>query len=94
MPKVTFVTSEGTTTVEAEAGKSILTAAQNNDVPLRHACGGNGCCTTCMVEVKENQENLNDMTEAEKQMMLPDEGNIRLGCQAKVTGDVTVEVVM
>ncbi len=94
MAKITFITHDGEKVVEAEEGKKLLSIAQNNDVDLRHACGGNGTCTTCMIEVKENIENLGPMTEAEKQMMLPEDGSTRLGCQARVKGDVTVELVM
>jgi len=95
MPKVTFITSDDkSTTIEAKEGQNLLSIAEENDIPMRGACGGNGTCGTCMVEVEKNKENLSAMTEEEKQMMLPEDGSSRLGCKAEVEGDVTVRLLM
>jgi ferredoxin len=95
MLKVTFHDSTGAThEVETKAGKNLLDIAQENNVPMRSACGGNGTCTSCMVEVKDHKNHLSMLSQSEKEMCLPEDGTTRLGCQAKVIDDVTVEIVM
>ncbi len=94
MPKVTFLPMN--TVCEAKAGESILDVAIQNDVPLQHACGGFCACTTCHVIVVEGAQNLAPMEEAEEERIEHADGvglQSRLGCQAQVRGDVTVQVV-
>lgn len=93
MPKVTFLPMNES--YEAQPGESILDVAINNDVPMMHACGGFCACTTCHVEVKAGGEKLSDMEEDEEERIGGVAGltlQSRLGCQAKVHGDVTVEI--
>jgi 2Fe-2S ferredoxin len=80
-----------------EHGKegSLLDIALNYGIDLQHACGGNCACTTCHVIVKQGEENLTDMDEDEEdRIYLADNLTLhsRLGCQAVVKGDVTVEI--
>ena len=80
-----------------EHGKegSLLDIAINYGIDLQHACGGNCACTTCHVIVKQGEENLTDMDEDEEdRIYLADNLTLhsRLGCQAVVKGDVTVEI--
>jgi ferredoxin, 2Fe-2S len=93
MPKVTFLPRN--ITVEAREGESILDVALNHDVPLAHACGGFCACTTCHVIVREGDKLLSELEEDEEER-LDRATNVtlhsRLGCQAKVHGNVTVEV--
>lgn len=93
MPKVTFLPDN--ITVEVEEGSSILGAALDNDIQLEHNCGGFCACTTCHIIVKTGQENLSEVEEDEEDMLDNAEGltlSSRLGCQARVTGDVVVEI--
>ncbi|HVG22345.1 MAG TPA: 2Fe-2S iron-sulfur cluster-binding protein [Blastocatellia bacterium] len=104
--KVTFLTKgEEPVTVEYEAGVtpyhehgkegSLLDIALNYGVDLQHACGGNCACTTCHVIVKEGEENLTAMDDDEDDRLYMADGltlHSRLGCQAVVKGDVTVEI--
>jgi 2Fe-2S ferredoxin len=93
MPKITFLPMNQT--VEAKEGESILEVAVANDIPLQHACGGFCACTTCHVIVKEGDSNLSEMEEDEEERLDRAAGvtlKSRLGCQAKVNGDVTVEI--
>jgi len=74
---------------------SFLDIALNNHIDLEHACGGNCACTTCHVIVKEGEENLSEMQEDEEDRLYLADGltlHSRLGCQAVVKGDVTVEI--
>lgn len=94
MPKVTF--SSVDQTCEADDGESLLDVALNHDVPIMHACGGFCACTTCHVIVKEGAAHLSEIDEDEAERMETLDGRTaqsRLGCQAKVHGDVTVEIV-
>ena len=107
MPKVTFIKDGKKTTVEFESGKmpyehhglpeSFLDVAMNHGIPLEHACGGSCACTTCHLIVREGMQNLSDMEDAEADRL--DTAwdlttTSRLGCQAVVKGDVTVEFPM
>jgi len=103
--RITFL-PEGKT-VEFENGKlpyldhgkpqSILDIAQNFNIFLDHACGGNCACTTCHVWVKKGNECLSEMDddEADRLDMAADlQLNSRLGCQVVVEkpGEVVVEI--
>ncbi len=80
-----------------EHGKegSLLDIAINHRIELQHACGGNCACTTCHIIVKAGEENLSEMEEDEEDRLYMADGltlHSRLGCQAVVRGDVTVEI--
>jgi ferredoxin, 2Fe-2S len=103
VPKVTFANTGQT--VEFEQGKlpydehgkpeSILDVALNFGIQLEHACGGSCACTTCHVIVKAGDDNLSEADDDEMDRLDMAPGltlHSRLGCQAVVTGDVTVEI--
>lgn len=93
MPKVTYLPVNQT--FEAKEGDTILDVAMFNDVPLQHACGGFCACTTCHVVVKSGEANLSPMEEMEEERLEYATGvtlHSRLGCQAKIRGDVVVEI--
>ena len=103
VPKVTFANTGQT--VEFESGKlpydehgkpeSILDVALNFGIQLEHACGGSCACTTCHVIVKSGDGNLSPADEDEEDRVEMAPGltlRSRLGCQAVVKGDVTVEI--
>lgn len=93
MPKITFHYASQVKTVEALNGESILKVAIDYAVPMEHACGGNGFCTTCMCQVKSGMEHCSTRNDREENMGITKDP-YRLGCQTRVqgTGDVTVEV--
>jgi len=101
--KVTFLPSNVVVEVDEDAypygddGKpgSILDVAIAAGVDLDHNCGGHCACTTCHVIVRAGGENLSPMQEDEEDRLdiAPGlEPTSRLGCQAVVRGDVTVEI--
>ena len=93
MPKVTFMPTNQV--CEARVGESILDVALNHDVPIQHACGGFCACTTCHIEVKDGLPHLSEIEEEEAdrlEIVSPQTLNSRLSCQARVHGDVTVEI--
>ena len=92
-------------TVEFESGKlpydehgkpeSLLDVAINFGIQLEHACGGKCACTTCHVIVKAGDDNLSPAEDDELDRIEMAPGltlHSRLGCQAVVKGDVTVEI--
>ncbi len=92
--KVTFMPLGRT--VEARDGDSILDTALLHDIPLMHACGGFCACTTCHVLVESGAQNLTPMEEEEDDRIDAADGvteRSRLGCQAKIKGDVTVQIM-
>ena len=91
MPKVTFLYGGKEHAVEAQVGDSILKIALDSGIPMEHACGGNGFCTTCMSTVKEGMQNLSPRNDREENMGVTSDP-YRLSCQSRVQGDVTVEV--
>ncbi len=90
---VTFVNVNRT--VEANDGDTLLEVSLVHDIPLMHACGGFGACTTCHLKIKEGAGHVSSMEDEEADRVETAEGNdptSRLGCQAKVHGPVTVEI--
>lgn len=94
MPRVTFIHPEGKSG-EVPANVTLLEAAERLGFPLTHDCGGNASCTTCRVEVQVGGESLSEI-DFEEQDLLDREALSqpwhRLGCQARVMGDVMVRV--
>ena len=88
MPRVTFI-DEGKS-AEFPAGKTLLGCALEMDVRISHVCGGDGACGTCRIAVIEGWDSLTPPTpdETYKELDPPH----RLGCQAKLMGDVVVRV--
>jgi len=101
--KVTFLPLNKTVEVDdekyplADHGRpgSLLDVALASDIHLEHNCGGSCACTTCHVIVKDGADNLSEMEADEEDRLDMAEGltiRSRLGCQAVVRGDVTVEI--
>ncbi len=92
MPKITFLISGQKKEVETAPGQTILQIALDSGIPMEHACGGNGFCTTCMCKVRDGMQNLSPRNDREENMGVVDDPD-RLSCQTTVEGDVTVEVI-
>lgn len=92
MPQVHFHYNGQVKTVEAQNGQAILQIALDAGIPMEHACGGNGFCTTCMCKVKDGMTNLSPRNDREENMGVTEDPD-RLSCQSQVLGDVTVEVI-
>lgn len=99
MPKVTFLKNRCQpvdVTIDVAAGTTLLKVAQDNKVPLGHACGGVCACSTCHVYVRRGFESLDEMEEGESDILDKAFGvslASRLGCQTKVAdADLVVEI--
>ena len=99
MPKMTFVSPDGTVRKEVEApvGLSVLEIAHRNDIDLEGACEGSLACSTCHVVVDPKwYEELDEPSEEEEDMLDLAFGlthTSRLGCQIKMTEDLDGLVV-
>lgn len=94
MAKVTFIDADKTEKqVTIHEGHTILRAARQGHVALRHKCGGNASCTTCKVIISDqtgisepNQKEINRLGEADI------EKGLRLSCQTAVYGTVEANI--
>jgi len=94
MPKITAETAAGQLAFEAEAGRKLVLAIEDNGVDILHRCGGNAKCTTCRVEVLAGDPG--EMGEAERNRLAMETGlaeNVRLSCQIRVQDDLRVQVL-
>ncbi len=94
MPRVSFLHPEGRSG-EVEPNLTLLEAAKALGFELNHDCGGNASCTTCRVEVQMGEDNLSEIDFDEQDLLDREalsEPWHRLGCQARVLGDVVVRV--
>jgi len=80
-------------TIAANPAQTLLEQTLAAGIPHAHACGGNAACSTCRIMVLEGSEHCRLMTGAEKALAkrldLP--VHIRLACQTRITGDVTIQ---
>ena len=93
MPRVRFL-KEGVE-VEVAAGTTILAAAKKIHAPQGERCGAVCACSTCHVYVVEGFANTSDIEDEEFDILdkaFDVRSTSRLGCQAKITGDIAVEI--
>jgi uncharacterized 2Fe-2S/4Fe-4S cluster protein (DUF4445 family) len=82
---VTFLPDK--TTLEAEAGESLLELANRGKIHINASCGGEGVCGRCVVELRSGT------LEATPGLYLTEEDfqrGIRLACRAKINGPATI----
>jgi ferredoxin len=93
MPKITAETATGQVAFEAEEGRKLVLALEDNGVDILHRCGGNARCTTCRVEILSGDPG--EIGDAEK-AILATKGDLtdhtRLSCQVRIMDDLHVEV--
>jgi len=93
MPKVRFVGMG--LEVEVPDGTTILEAAKRAGAPEGDRCGGVCACSTCHVYVVEGFDRTDEIEDEEFDILdkaIDVRPSSRLGCQAKIRGDVTVEI--
>jgi 2Fe-2S ferredoxin len=81
--------------VDVETGTTILAAAKKIGAPQGDRCGGVCACSTCHVYVTSGFSSTSDIEDEEFDILdkaFDVRSTSRLGCQAKVTGDVSVEI--
>jgi ferredoxin, 2Fe-2S len=94
MPKVTYITFDGTPyTVEAAIGTNLMSAATDNGVPgIDGDCGGNCACATCHIYVEAPwSAKTGQRTQVENDMLNFSAGlrdASRLACQITMTAEL------
>jgi 2Fe-2S ferredoxin len=95
MPKVKILPLE--LEIEAEDGATIMEAAHERGLYWPTTCGGQGICTSCACSIEAGEANLEPIGRGELKTMTEEMGEatvrarrLRLACQARVHGDVTV----
>ncbi len=85
------LTINGDKQLNVESGSSLLNTLANNGVFLPSACGGKGACGQCKCQITEGG---GEILDSEKGFFSRKEqkANWRLGCQAKVKGDMSIKV--
>ena len=80
--------------LEVAPGVTLLKAAQTAGIEIIWCCGGNAICTTCRCLVKAGADQLSPPAPLELEILgaVDLEPPWRLACQAKIHGDVSVEV--
>ncbi|HYR36845.1 MAG TPA: adenylate/guanylate cyclase domain-containing protein [Burkholderiales bacterium] len=78
--------------ITAPIGRSILEAVRDAGLPHASVCGGRARCTTCRVRISEGLAALAPPARVEAQALARVEAppNVRLACQTRPSGDVTV----
>ncbi len=91
MFKVTF--SNTGDEVELQEETSLRDISKKQGWPIAFGCE-DGVCGTCIVEIEEGVENLNEIDDVEGQtleMMMMKDGKHRLACKCRVKGDVKLK---
>lgn len=82
--------------LEVESGETLMGAAARAGYRWPSLCGGDGACSICWVEVLGGSEHLSEVSAGEQETMelvpalVRRTRTVRLACQARVGGDVTV----
>lgn len=74
-------------------GHTILRAAQQGGIGLRHKCGGRASCTTCKVII-QNQSGVSVVSSKEIRKLGEENiaNGMRLGCQTNIINKVKVQI--
>ena len=94
MPKITAETAQGMIAFEAEEGRKLVLALEDNGIDILHRCGGNAKCTTCRVEILSGDPG--EIGDPERAILATktDLGDhTRLSCQVRVIDDLHVKVI-
>lgn len=78
--------------VDIDKSGTILAALLANGIDHTHVCGGNAYCSTCRIMILDGVQNCSLPTSAERALAkkLDFPVHIRLACQTKVTGNVSI----
>jgi 2Fe-2S ferredoxin len=95
MPRITIQPLDRV--IEAAEGATIMEAAHEHGLYWPTTCGGEGICTSCACTVENGEANLEPIGRGELKTLSEEMGEatvrarrLRLACQARVWGDVTV----
>jgi len=89
--KVTIDINNGTRTIEANSGNTLLNTLHESGVMLSSACGGKGSCGQCKCQVLEGGGEILP-TETVHFSRREQQDHWRLGCQVKVKDNIKIQV--
>ncbi len=71
---------------------TLLEATRAVDLPIASACGENGACARCGVEIVEGAANLDLESERERSVKERNriDADLRLACRVRPRGDLTI----
>ena len=94
-PKMDVTYGKGKT-VRARRGKTILDVSRDNNIPHMSVCGGRARCSTCRVAVVSDEGGLSEPNATEKNLLkrINAASNVRLACQAQITGNVELRPII
>ena len=89
--EIQFLPSGLRVTIEAGA-LTLLEAARRAGLPIARACGENGTCARCGLQILEGAETLEAATESEQRIKQRNriDPELRLACRVRPQGDLTV----
>lgn len=94
MRSIRAETAEGLKAFEAEEGRKLVLAIEDNGIDILHRCGGNARCTTCRVEVLDGDPGPIEEGEAAILATKTDlNERTRLSCQIRIMDDLHVKVI-
>ena len=94
MAMIEAETATGLQAFEAEDGRKLVLALEDNGIDILHRCGGVAKCTTCRVEVLSGDPG--EIGELERNRLAAETGlaeNVRLSCQVRVHDNLKINVV-
>ncbi len=92
--RITAEAAQGTVAFEAEEGRKLVLALEDNGIDILHRCGGNAKCTTCRVEILMGDPG--EIGDPEKAVLATKtdlNDHTRLSCQTRIMDDLHVKVV-
>ncbi|MDQ0467054.1 adenylate/guanylate cyclase domain-containing protein [Labrys wisconsinensis] len=77
-------------------GTTVLEASRINGIPHPAICGGRGRCSTCRVAINSDLSDLPPVGPTERAMLqrISAPPNVRLGCQLRPAGDLSVQILL
>ena len=93
MPRIRYVDGP---TVQVEKRESVLDVSIRHGIDHEHACGSKARCSTCRIEVLEGAEHCPAPRLSERVVLAINRlrSPIRLACQLRPKGDITVRVLL
>jgi uncharacterized 2Fe-2S/4Fe-4S cluster protein (DUF4445 family) len=78
--------------VRVPAGTSLLEAARRAELPVASACGADGVCGRCGLEILRGARSIASETESERHIKARNrvDAHLRLACRVSVSADLTV----
>lgn len=94
MPRITAEAAKGTVSFDADQGRKLVLALEDNGIDILHRCGGNAKCTTCRVEILAGDPG--EIGDPERNILATKtdlNDHTRLSCQVRVIDDLHVKVI-